>query len=93
MRRAGKTCFLHQQRAERIAKGKAPEQMIYLNFEDERLAGLSEIATSMRGRGWELPIHPFSFREYLRYHGHEPMKSTDYLTRGKQVVMDGRFAD
>lgn len=156
MRRAGKTCFLHQQRAERIASGIAAEQMIYLNFEDERLAGLSgadlgliqtihhrlypqfaeetliyfldelqvvdgwerfvrrlldeghceifvsgssakllsrEIATSMRGRGWELLIHPFSFREYLRHHDVEPMKASDYLTGRKQAVMDRRFAD
>lgn len=156
MRRSGKTCFLHQQRAERIAAGKAPEQLIYLNFEDERLAGLSgadlgliptihhrlypqfaentlvyfldeiqvidgwerfvrrlldersseifvsgssakllsrEIATSMRGRGWELLIHPFGFREYLRHHDIEPTQAPDHLTGRKQAVMDRRFAD
>lgn len=26
-----------------------------------------EVATSMRGRGWEVLIHPFSFEEYLRH--------------------------
>ncbi len=30
-----------------------------------------EIATAMRGRAWEVVIHPFSFEEYLRHHGHE----------------------
>lgn len=131
MRRAGKTSFLHQCRADAIEAGSAPRQHLYLNFEDERLAGMTaghlhlisethlrlfgesgettttlyldeiqlvsgwevfvrrmldtpgyevflsgssakllsrEIATSMRGRGWEIVIHPFSFREYLSHH-------------------------
>jgi len=29
-----------------------------------------EIATAMRGRAWEVVIHPFSFEESLRHHGH-----------------------
>ena len=41
MRRAGKTMFLHQVMADRLAAGMAREWMVYLNFEDERLAGLS----------------------------------------------------
>jgi hypothetical protein len=40
MRRAGKTTFLHQLRRERLVQGTAREQLPYLNFEDERLAGL-----------------------------------------------------
>jgi hypothetical protein len=40
MRRAGKTTFLHQMRRERLAQGAAREHLPYLNFEDERLAGL-----------------------------------------------------
>lgn len=31
-----------------------------------------EIATSMRGRAWEVALFPFSFEEYLRHHGHVP---------------------
>ena len=132
-RRAGKTTFLHQLRRERIARGIPQERLPYINFEDERLAGLDashlhlvieeyyrrfpswrgqemvtwffdeiqaapgwerfvrrlldsevvevflsgssaallsrEVATSMRGRAWEVVIHPFSFEEYLRHHG------------------------
>jgi predicted AAA+ superfamily ATPase len=30
-----------------------------------------EVATSMRGRGWEVVIHPFSFEEFLRHSGVE----------------------
>ncbi|OQX11880.1 MAG: hypothetical protein BWK76_18500 [Desulfobulbaceae bacterium A2] len=40
MRRAGKTTFLHQLRRERLAQGTPRRHLPYLNFEDERLAGL-----------------------------------------------------
>lgn len=40
MRRAGKTTFLYQCLAERLAEGVARERLIYFNFEDERLGGL-----------------------------------------------------
>lgn len=40
MRRAGKTTFLHQIRREYLDRGTAREHLPYLNFEDERLAGL-----------------------------------------------------
>lgn len=40
MRRAGKTTFLHQLRGEQLAQGKPQTQLPYVNFEDERLAGL-----------------------------------------------------
>jgi predicted AAA+ superfamily ATPase len=133
MRRAGKTMFLHQLRHERRTSGIPQERLPYINFEDERLAGMEakhlgllveeyyrrfpavrghemvtwcldeiqqvpgwerfvrrlldtekveiflsgssaallsrEVATSMRGRGWEVVIHPFSFEEFLRHHG------------------------
>jgi uncharacterized protein len=40
MRRAGKTSFLHQLRQERQAGGLPRSRLPYINFEDERLAGL-----------------------------------------------------
>ena len=40
MRRAGKTSFLWQCVAERLAAGAPRESLLYLNFEDERLAGI-----------------------------------------------------
>ncbi|MDB4459043.1 ATP-binding protein [bacterium] len=154
MRRAGKTSFLHQQRADRIAAGRKPERQVYFNFEDERLAGMKagqlglipethlrlfpestkepvtfyldeiqvvpgwetfvrrmldegghelflsgssakllsrEIATSMRGRAWEIQIHPFSFREWLRHHGHEIPESTSKLTSRRAALLDKHF--
>ncbi len=41
MRRAGKTMFLHQIRRERLADGMDRERMPYINFEDERLTGIT----------------------------------------------------
>lgn len=41
MRRVGKTTYLHQLRAERLARGVPRTQLPYVNFEDERLAGLT----------------------------------------------------
>ncbi len=40
MRRAGKTTFLHQLRRERLERGTPREHLPYVNFEDERFAGL-----------------------------------------------------
>lgn len=41
MRRAGKTTFLWQVLAERLARGVAREGLLYFSFEDERLAGMT----------------------------------------------------
>ncbi|MXY53619.1 MAG: ATP-binding protein [Gammaproteobacteria bacterium] len=132
-RRAGKTTFLHQVRAERIAAGARQGRMPYISFEDERIADLDgaalgflteeyarvapsgadaspvvwcfdeiqlfpgcerfvrrlldegesevfvsgssaqmlslEVATSLRGRGWSVLMHPFGFDEALRHAG------------------------
>ena len=40
IRRSGKTCFLHQCLADRLAAGTPREALVYFSFEDERLAGL-----------------------------------------------------
>jgi len=132
MRRAGKTWFCYQKIKELIASGIKKEQILYLNFEDERLLEFkihhfqeiidvyfgkypenrkarsyfffdeiqridlwetfirrlidtediqvfitgssskllgSEIATSLRGRSLSIEIFPFSFTEYLKFHG------------------------
>lgn len=41
MRRVGKTTFLWQVISERLAQGVPRESLLYFNFEDERLAGMS----------------------------------------------------
>jgi len=157
MRRAGKTTFLHQLRAERLAQGVPQERLPYVNFEDERLAGFQlqhfdrlneeyyrrypvargsdvvtwcfdeiqlvpgwerftrrlldsekvemfvsgssaallsrEVATSMRGRGWEVVIHPFSFEEYLRHHGIEAPERPDHMIDGQRSRVERAFLD
>jgi predicted AAA+ superfamily ATPase len=40
MRRAGKTTFLHQLHRDRLEQRVARERLVYVNFEDEPLAGL-----------------------------------------------------
>ena len=154
MRRAGKTTFLHQVRADRLAAGRDPRRQVYFNFEDERLGGLEatqlsliqqahlrlfpepshepvtlyldeiqtvpgwekfvrrlldeggyelvlsgssakllsrEIATSMRGRSWEVVIHPFSFKEWMRHHGHEIPENAGHLTSRRSAMLDRHF--
>lgn len=155
MRRAGKTSYLHQCRADLIAAGRTPSRLLYFNFEDERLGDMAasqlhlipdthlrlfpepadepitlfldeiqrvpqwetfvrrmldtpgyqiflsgssakllsrEIATSMRGRAWEVTIHPFSFREYLRHHGHAIPENPETLGNRATATLDHHFA-
>lgn len=156
MRRAGKTSFLHQCRADALAAGVEKERLVYFNFEDERLGGLRadelgmipdtharmfpeaaakevvlyldeiqrvsgwesfarrmmdeggrklfvsgssarllsrEIATAMRGRGWEIVVHPFSFAEYLLHHGRAVPEETLALSSRQRAAMDHAFAE
>jgi predicted AAA+ superfamily ATPase len=132
MRRAGKTWFCYQKIRELIASGIKKEEILYLNFEDERLLEFtvdhfqaildvyfgkypehrkgrcyfffdeiqriaqwemfirrlldteniqifitgssskllgSEMATCLRGRSLPIEIFPFSFEEFLKFHG------------------------
>lgn len=153
MRRAGKTTYLHQLRRERLAGGVGRERLPYINFEDERLAGLQmqdlnllveeyyrqmpavrgrdvvtwcfdeiqvvagwerftrrlldtekvemfvsgssaallsrEVATSMRGRGWEVVVYPFSFEEYLSHHHHEVPSDPGRLLAADRSRLEG----
>ena len=41
MRRAGKTTLVHQLRRQRIASGVPQTRLPFVNFEDERLAGMN----------------------------------------------------
>jgi len=157
MRRAGKTTFLHQLRRERLEAGADRHGLPYLNFEDERLAGLTadhlnplvehyyrrrpeargsktvtwcfdeiqvvpgwerfvrrlldaeqvevfvtgssaallsrEIATALRGRAWEVLLHPFSFEESLRHRGMAPPASPDSLSSKDRSTLEHAFLD
>jgi predicted AAA+ superfamily ATPase len=155
VRRAGKTMFLHQLRAERLAAGSPRELLPYVNFEDERLVGLSsaelgflveeferrrpdgsrgravtwcfdeiqcvsgwerfvrrlldagnceivvsgssaamlsrEIATALRGRGWEVALYPFSFAEALVHGGRKPPEDPELLSPRQRASLEQQF--
>jgi predicted AAA+ superfamily ATPase len=156
MRRAGKTTFLLQLHADRLA-AQGPERTIYLSFDDDRLADLPleqlnqlleeyyrrcprfrqretvtwlldeiqwvngwerfvrrlldserveiivsgssakllsrEVHTSLRGRGMETVIRPFSFREFLRYRSAEPEIPVEQLTSAARSRLENMFRE
>lgn len=157
MRRAGKTMFLHQIRRELLSGGTTRERLPYINFEDERLAGMTaehlhplvedyfrrfpafrgsetvtwcfdeiqvvpgwekfvrrlldsekvelfltgssaallsrEIATALRGRAWEVVMHPFSFTEALHHNGHTIPNQPDFLDGPARSTLERKFID
>ncbi len=157
IRRAGKTMFVHQIQRERLAEGMVRERLPYINFEDERLAGLTaehlntlieeyyrrypgfrgservlwcfdeiqtvpgwerflrrlldsecvemvvsgssaallsrEIATALRGRAWEVVLHPFSLEEALRHSGQPLPAQPDFLNNPSRSSLERFFLD
>jgi predicted AAA+ superfamily ATPase len=47
-----------------------------------------EVATSLRGRGMEVLVHPFSFREALRHGGREPVEPLERLPPAGHAALD-----
>jgi hypothetical protein len=152
VRRAGKTSFLWQRLADRLAAGRPRESLLLLGLEDDRLAGIGtadldwaleehfrrypalrgaqpltlcldevqvvpgwerfarrvldtervelwlsgssakllsrEVGTTLRGRGMEVLVHPFSFREALRHAGTEPSGPVDRLAPAERSALD-----
>ena len=52
-----------------------------------------EIATAMRGRAWEVIIHPFSFEEYLRHHGHALPEDPAFLPAPQRSALEHAFLE
>ena len=50
-----------------------------------------EVATAMRGRGLEVLVHPFSFREVLRHAGAEPSHPWSALTKAVRSDLQHRL--
>ena len=67
-----------------------PGHEIFLSGSSAKLLS-REIATSMRGRAWEITIHPFSLREFLRHHGHEIPSNPSALSAKKTATLDHHF--
>jgi uncharacterized protein len=157
IRRAGKTMFVHQVQRERLSEGIDRERMPYINFEDERLAGVTaehlhtlveeyyrrypgfrnretvlwcfdeiqtvpgwerfvrrlldservelfvsgssaallsrEIATALRGRAWEVVLHPFRLEEALRHNGQPVPAQPDFLDNPSRSSLEKSFLD
>lgn len=51
-----------------------------------------EIATALRGRAWQVLMHPFGFDEALRHRGVEVPERTDVLLREERVRLEREFA-
>jgi len=52
-----------------------------------------ELHTSLRGRGMETVIRPFSFREFLRHRNEEPSKPPEQWTAAERSLVEMRFRE
>jgi hypothetical protein len=52
-----------------------------------------EVHTSLRGRGMATIIRPFSFREFLRHRGEEPVKEARCWTAAERSLVEKRFRE
>ncbi len=52
-----------------------------------------EVHTSLRGRGMETVIRPFSFREFLRHRAEEPTKPVRQWTAGARSLVEKRYRE
>jgi predicted AAA+ superfamily ATPase len=52
-----------------------------------------EVATSLRGRGMEVLVHPFSWREALRHAGAEPDRPWTALPKAARSLLDKALRD
>jgi hypothetical protein len=52
-----------------------------------------EVHTSLRGRGMETIIRPFSFREFLRHRDEEPEQSARRWTAAQRSLLEKRFRE
>jgi uncharacterized protein len=60
---------------------------LFLSGSSARLLS-REVATSMRGRAMEALVHPFSFREYLRYFDREPQRPVSQLPKAARSAVE-----
>ena len=74
MRRAGKTFFLYQCLADRLARGIERERLVYFNFEDERLSALAveDLGTIIEEYYRQLPQFRQKVEGYMLRHKVKP---------------------
>lgn len=52
-----------------------------------------EVATAMRGRGWEVLLHPFSFEEVLRHRGLAVPEAPGLASAAERSALEGAFVE
>lgn len=65
---------------------------LFLSGSSSRLLS-REVATSMRGRGVEVLVHPFSFREFLRHRGAEPVNDWKSISKAPRSMLQKYFRE
>ncbi len=79
---------------ERFVRRLLDSEKVELFLSGSSAALLSrEVATAMRGRGWEVVLHPFSFEEYLRHHGLPVPDRPNFLAPSERSALDRAFHD
>src|SRR4030067_1110437 len=92
MRRAGKTTFLRQLQAE--WRNSIPPERVEVVVSGSSAKMLSrEVHTSLRGRGMETVIRPFSFREFMRHRGTEPARHVHEFTAVDRSLIEKEFRE
>jgi len=51
-----------------------------------------EVATALRGRGWEVPIYPFGFGEALLHMGQSLPRRPEFLTSAERARLERHFS-
>lgn len=79
---------------ERFVRRVLDSEKVELFLSGSSAALLSrEVATAMRGRSWEVVIHPFSFEEVLRHQGHPVPERPAFLSARERSALEHRFLD
>ena len=79
---------------ERFVRRLLDTESVELYLSGSSAALLSrEVATAMRGRAWEVVIHPFSFGEALRHRGHKVPKRPDFASARERSALERLFLD
>jgi len=79
---------------ERFVRRVLDSERVELFLSGSSAALLSrEVATAMRGRSWEVVIHPFSFEEALRHQGHPIPERPAFLSARERSALEHAFLD
>jgi uncharacterized protein len=77
---------------ERFVRRVLDSEKVELFLSGSSAALLSrEVATAMRGRSWEVVIHPFSFEEALRHQGHPIPERPAFLSARERSALEHAF--